>query len=187
METLTKRNTFMQSEGYKTFRSFDTLRESQMIADFLNKNADILNIRAIERSSGLSVDNLKGIMSGFTKTLHPDSVNGLISTLSRVGFMLPPKQITMEIIQNMVTRFYGVSINSIKSEFSTRDISQARQVCMFFSVEMTKNKYEVIGDFFGGRDHSSVTYSVKTVNNLIETDSKFRAQIEYLRKRIKPA
>ena len=186
-KVLTKRNTFLNKPGYKSFNGFDTLYESKIIACFLNANSDLLKIQRIEKASGLSKDSLRPLMSGKTKTMHPDSIVSIIPVLNRLGFEMPPKQITLDVIQNMVTRFYGISIENIQSELSPREISKTRQVCMFFSVEMTKNNYEAIGYFFGGRDHSSVSYSIKTVNDLIETDKKFRLQINYLRKRIKPS
>jgi chromosomal replication initiator protein len=38
---------------------------------------------------------------------------------------------------------------------------------------------------FGGRDHSTVIHACQTVNDLIETDKKFKADIEEIGKRIK--
>jgi chromosomal replication initiator protein len=42
-----------------------------------------------------------------------------------------------------------------------------------------------IGIFFGGRDHSTVIHACQTVNDLIETDKKFRHDVEEIEKRIK--
>jgi hypothetical protein len=184
---ISKKSTFLNSTGFKSFTGFETLKESQLIADFLNTNVDILNISAIERLSGICYHNLWYLMSGKYKTIHPDSIAGLLPVLKRVGFEIPPKIITMVIIQNMVTRFYGISLDRINSNLSPRDVSKARQLCMYFSVQMTDNNYETIGAFFGNRDHSTVSYAIKTINELIDTDPKIRKQVDYLHKRIKPS
>ncbi len=38
---------------------------------------------------------------------------------------------------------------------------------------------------FGGRDHSTVIHACQTVNDFIETDKKFRGDVEEISKRIK--
>jgi chromosomal replication initiator protein len=38
---------------------------------------------------------------------------------------------------------------------------------------------------FGGRDHSTVIHACQTVNDLMETDKKFKSDIEEIGKRIK--
>ena len=42
-----------------------------------------------------------------------------------------------------------------------------------------------IGDNFGGRDHSTVIYSCKTVQDLLDTDAVFKDNVAELEKKIK--
>jgi len=42
-----------------------------------------------------------------------------------------------------------------------------------------------IGDAFGGRDHSTVIYSCRTVNDLIDTDTEFQKTVHELERKIK--
>jgi chromosomal replication initiator protein len=39
--------------------------------------------------------------------------------------------------------------------------------------------------YFGGRDHSTVTHGCQTANDLIDTDKKFKSDVDELSKRIK--
>jgi chromosomal replication initiator protein len=56
---------------------------------------------------------------------------------------------------------------------------------MFFSKSMTKASLATIGTQIGGKDHATVLHACKTVNNLIETDKRFRIQIDEIEKKLK--
>jgi chromosomal replication initiator protein len=56
---------------------------------------------------------------------------------------------------------------------------------MFFSKNLTKASLATIGSQIGGKDHATVLHACKTVNNLIETDKRFRIQIDEIEKKLK--
>jgi len=64
-------------------------------------------------------------------------------------------------------------------------VVQARQLAMFFSKKHTKSSLAHIGKQCGNKDHATVLHAVKTINNLAETDKKFRTYIHDLDKKIK--
>ncbi len=73
----------------------------------------------------------------------------------------------------------------LQSKTRKREIVQARQVAMFFSKSMTKSSLATIGSQIGGKDHATVLHACKTVNNLIETDKRFRLQVDEIEKKLK--
>jgi chromosomal replication initiator protein len=95
------------------------------------------------------------------------------------------KEISIEYIQKLVCDFFGIGVDQVKSKTRKREIVQARQISMYFSKDLTKSSLKTIGMHFGGRDHSTVIHVCQTVNDLIETDKKFKSDVEELSKRIK--
>jgi chromosomal replication initiator protein len=95
------------------------------------------------------------------------------------------REISIEYIQKLVSDYYGISIDQIKSKTRKREIVQARQISMYFAKQLTKASLKNIGMYFGGRDHSTVIHACQTVNDLIDTDKKFKSDVEELSKRIK--
>ncbi|TNE81852.1 MAG: chromosomal replication initiator protein DnaA [Bacteroidetes bacterium] len=95
------------------------------------------------------------------------------------------KEISIEYIQKLVCDYFGITIDQVKSKTRKREIVQARQISMYFAKDLTKSSLKTIGMHFGGRDHSTVIHACQTVNDLIETDKKFRQDVEELSKRIK--
>ncbi len=95
------------------------------------------------------------------------------------------KDITIEFIQKVVCNYFNVGLDLIKSKTRKREIVQARQISMYFSKNLTKSSLTTIGSKIGGKDHATVLHAYKTVNNLMETDKKFRLQVEDIEKKIK--
>jgi chromosomal replication initiator protein len=62
---------------------------------------------------------------------------------------------------------------------------QARQIAMYFAKNLTKSSLATIGSQIGGKDHATVLHACKTVNNLIDTDKRFRGYIDEIEKKLK--
>ena len=57
-----------------------------------------------------------------------------------------------------------------------------RQIAMFLCKEMTSKSYPEIGREFGGKDHTTVIYSVDKVKEALDSDYKMQEDIKVLRK-----
>ena len=95
------------------------------------------------------------------------------------------REVSIDYIQKLVTEFYGLSVDQLKSKTRKREIVQARQISMYYAKSMTKASLKSIGTYFGGRDHSTVIHACQTVNDLMDTDKKFKNDVEEIGKRIK--
>jgi chromosomal replication initiator protein len=97
------------------------------------------------------------------------------------------KEISMEYIQKLVCEYFEVPIEMVKSKTRKREIVQARQISMYLAKSLTKTSLKSIGQFFGGRDHSTVIYACQTVEDLIDTDKKFKGYVQDIQKKLKMA
>lgn len=95
------------------------------------------------------------------------------------------KEISMEYIQKLVCEYFEVPVEMVKSKTRKREIVQARQISMYLAKSHTKTSLKSIGAFFGGRDHSTVIYACQTVEDLIDTDKKFKAYVNDIQKKLK--
>lgn len=95
------------------------------------------------------------------------------------------KEISMEYIQSLVCEYFEVPVEMVKSKTRKREIVQARQISMYLAKLHTKTSLKSIGAFFGGRDHSTVIYACQTVDDLIDTDKKFKAYVADIQKKLK--
>lgn len=95
------------------------------------------------------------------------------------------KEISMEYIQKLVCEYFEVPVEMVKSKTRKREIVQARQISMYLAKLHTKTSLKSIGAFFGGRDHSTVIYACQTVDDLIDTDKKFKGYVADIQKKLK--
>jgi chromosomal replication initiator protein len=93
-------------------------------------------------------------------------------------------EITIDKIKKHVSEYYDLPVERMKSKTRKREVVVARQTAMYLCKSMTEQSLKTIGDEFGGRDHSTVIYSCKAVQDLIDTDPAYRETVTELRKKI---
>ena len=84
------------------------------------------------------------------------------------------KEITVEYIKEIVAQHYTIPVENLSAPSRKRHDVEARQLAMYLSKQHTKTSLKGIGEKFGGRDHSTVIHSCKTVQDLMDTDEKFK-------------
>jgi chromosomal replication initiator protein len=88
--------------------------------------------------------------------------------------------ITIESIQKAVCDYFHIRPADLRSKRRTRTVALPRQVAMYLCRRFTQASFPVIGDRFGGRDHSTVIHATQVVEQRIKEDPSFRATIERL-------
>ncbi len=89
-------------------------------------------------------------------------------------------QTTLQHIVEAVTRHYDVKLSDLQSKRRHKSITEPRQVCMWLARKRTRFSLQEIGGHFGGRDHTTVMHSIKTVENRLATEPQFTMQLEKL-------
>lgn len=95
------------------------------------------------------------------------------------------KEITVEFIQKLVAEYFKVPVETLNGKTRKRSIVIARQLSMYLAKNMTDRSLKALGEVFGGRDHSTVIYSCRTVQDLMETDPFFKETVSDLEKKIR--
>ncbi|MFN0199015.1 MAG: chromosomal replication initiator protein DnaA [Planctomycetaceae bacterium] len=66
-------------------------------------------------------------------------------------------------IEQAVCQFFGVPAEDLKSSRRSRRVSQPRMLAMFLARKLTTAAYSEIGQYFGGRNHSTVVSAEQRV------------------------
>jgi len=94
-------------------------------------------------------------------------------------------EVGIDYIQKTVSDYFKVEQGDLKAKTRKKEIVIARQVAMYFSKDYTNHSLKSIGYHFGGRDHSTVIHAVQSVNDMLDTDAKFRFSVDELKKKLK--
>jgi len=94
-------------------------------------------------------------------------------------------EVGIDFIQKTVAEEFKISGEELKGKSRKKEIVIPRQISMYLAKEYTNHSLKSIGYHFGGRDHSTVIHAIQSVNDMIETDDKFKSKMEALKKKLK--
>ncbi len=95
------------------------------------------------------------------------------------------KEVTVENIQKVICEHFSLKMGELKSKRRTKNIALPRQMAMYLCRKHTSSSFPVIGDKFGGRDHSTVIHASKTIEKRMKDDPFMQSTIETVEKTLK--
>jgi chromosomal replication initiator protein len=88
------------------------------------------------------------------------------------------KTITVDFIQRCVVEEFGLSLHDLKARSRNKNIVLPRQVAMYLSRELTDLSLPEIGNFFGGKDHTTVLHSYNKIKGDLNKSEVLRNRVE---------
>lgn len=150
----------------------ETLDLPHEVALFLATHIDS-NVRELEGSL-----TRLGAFASLNKC--PITVDFAREVLQNVLRERTDRAITIESIQKAVCEFYHIRPTELRSKRRTRTVAVPRQIAMYLCRRYTDASFPVIGDRFGGRDHSTVIHAAQVIEQRLRDDPAFRATVERL-------
>lgn len=98
-----------------------------------------------------------------------------------------PKQITMELIQQIVAVYFKIKQEDLIAKKRTRNVTYPRQIAMYLCRELTETSLPRIGEIFGGRDHTTVIHAHDKISRERNEDAKLNNILKEITKRIESA
>jgi chromosomal replication initiator protein len=95
------------------------------------------------------------------------------------------KPVTTDHIQRTVCDHFALKLSDMKAKKRTKEVALPRQVAMYLSKQLTSLSLNDIGKNFGGKDHATVIYACKQVEERKAKDEVFNRMIESLLRKIK--
>ena len=115
----------------------------------------------------------------------PPSISMAQSVIKDILSDDQPVPITVEKIIVEVADVYGVSPEDIRSSKRSSQISTARKVAIYVVREITQMPLQAIGTEFGGRDHSTIVYSISNIETAMKHDEHLKQLVEDIIKNIR--
>lgn len=122
--------------------------------------------RDVRRISG-AINRLQAYSATFGDKI---TVEFAYEVLGDLFSMSGPSCTSMVSIEKAVCDFCQVNPTDLKSSSRQKRISTARMLAMYLSREYTGSAFSEIGEFFGGRSHSTVIAARKKVTKWLDND-----------------
>ena len=94
-------------------------------------------------------------------------------------------EITGGLIIAQTAAYFGLSIDELTGPSRGRHLVMARQIAMYLCRELTDLSLPKIGALFGGRDHTTVMYAERKINQLLAERRSVFNQVSELTNRVK--
>lgn len=120
------------------------------------------------------------ISGGATVTLEA-AANALQNKLADTT----ERRITVQLVQKVVARHYGMTVQQLLERTRRHAIARPRQMAMYLACKMTHASLPDIGQRFGGFDHTTCMYARDRIAALAENDPAVKAEIENLARAIR--
>ena len=139
------------------------------------------NIRELEGSLNklIALYKLKSGTSEINIALAAEALKDIISSDNN-------RVVTPQLIMDIVSEHFNVSIADLKSDKRPADIAVPRQIVMYLCRKMTDVPLKSIGELLGGKNHSTIKHGVAKIEKDIETNESLSNTIDIIKKKINP-
>lgn len=142
----------------------------------------------LEKMAGRAQSNVRELEGVFNQIIAKAQLGGLTEELADVTlerFDRPRihgrQPLTIEQIIETAAAYFRVSEAELTGKSRAGRINMARQITMYLVRELTDASLPQIGEFFGGRSHTTILHGCSKVAEDMEFDSGLRQHIETLR------
>lgn len=102
--------------------------------------------------------------------------------LSGIFGKIEKKKIDAEEVKTVVSSYFSISVEDIEGGKRSQDYTIPRQIAMYLIREFTNLSLPQIGTLFGGRDHTTVLYSIDKIKRELKKDENLKAAVEEIRR-----
>jgi chromosomal replication initiator protein len=85
-------------------------------------------------------------------------------------------------IAKLAARYFGLRVAELLSPSRRRAVVQARAIAMYLGRQLTAKSLEQLGKHFGGRDHTTVLHSYRSIETRLRSDPTTRRAVSDIRK-----
>jgi len=130
-------------------------------------------IELLVQRGGSSVRELEGALNraAAMAAVRGSAITVDLALSALTPYARAPLAVSVETVQEMVSHRFGVSVADLVSHRREREVSYPRQIAMYLSRMVAEASFPTIAEKFGGRDHSTVMYAVRTIETRRSKDS----------------
>jgi len=151
--------------------ALEKLALDENVAFFIAKQIQS-NVRELEGA-------LKRVLAFSRFTGHPITLELAKEALKDL-LAVQMRQVSIDNIQKTVADYYKIKVAEMYSKKRSRIVARPRQLAMALAKELTQLSLPVIGDAFGGRDHTTVIHACRKIEELRGLDPNIAKDFNFL-------
>lgn len=161
----------------------------------LKKKADVENLNVANEVMGYIATKIKSnirelegalirIIAYSSLTNREVTVDLASEALKDIISKKQGKHVTIDLIQDVVSSYFNLRVEDLKSQRRTRNVAYPRQIAMYLSRKLTDMSLPKIGEEFGGRDHTTVIHAYEKISENLKTDDSLQHTVNDITKKL---
>jgi chromosomal replication initiator protein len=153
--------------------------------DGIKLNNEIINY--IATNMGDNIREIEGTiikLNAMASMLNQDITIDFAQNAIKDQIKEKKESITIDDIVKIVSRELNVKPSDIKSKKRTKSVVDARRTSIYLARNLTQSTMPQIAMYFGMKDHTAISHSMKKINEIIENDENFKLLLEELSNKI---
>jgi chromosomal replication initiator protein len=86
-------------------------------------------------------------------------------------------------IASLTARHFTLRLSDLRGKSRRRPVVAARGVAIYLCRQLTRESLGRIGEYFGGRDHTTILHACRKTEELLQTDPAIRQALDQLQKK----
>ncbi len=148
---------------------------SKEITEFIAENV-VNNIRELEGA----LNKLLIYQQIENKPLTLDQAKNILASIVSAK----KKAVTLSKIAESVANFYSITMEDLLKQSRRKEYVKPRQTAMYLARKELGSSFPSIGEFFGGRDHTTVMHGVEKVEKAVTANDGIKQEMELILEKI---
>jgi len=146
---------------------------------------DIVNyIATVIESNVREIEGILSKLHAYSQLMHVDIDLEFTKNVLKDQMNENRENLTMDKITQVVAKDLNIKPSEIRSKGRSKNIVYARRISIYICRELTQNTMPQLAQYFGMKDHTAISHTIKKINDLIKDDEDFRVKIEELSNKI---
>lgn len=147
---------------------------------------DAIDHLCLQTSNSATALELKSILQSWRVTGADHSRQENDEFLQQVLLDQKEKyEVSLVEIAKATARHFQIKLSEMRSATRKRQVVRARGIAILLMRELTEASLEQIGDYFGGRDHTTILHGLNRTKSTIESDTELMRANDDIRERLK--
>ena len=146
---------------------------------------DIINyIATVIESNVREIEGILSKLHAYSQLMHIDIDLEFTKNVLKDQIAESRAELTLDIITKSVSKDLNIKPSEIRSKGRSKNLVYARRICIYLCRELTQNTMPQLAQYFGMKDHTAISHTLKKINELLENDEDFKVKIEELTNKI---
>jgi len=153
-----------------------------------NYNIEDQIIQYIAENVSTNIRELEGALNRLMVYCQLNNTRPTIDQVKNVlvSVITPPKKrgVSAKKIIEIVSDFYNVTPEDLLKQSRKKEYVNPRQIAMYIIRKELETSLPSIGDFFGGRDHTTVIHAIDKVERVMKERTGLKQEIDLIKDRL---